>query len=76
MILEITGLTKNFGGLTAVSGIDINVNEGRCWVLSVRTEQVKYLLQLITGVIHPTKGKWYLKERISPVKDTRDRGME
>jgi branched-chain amino acid transport system ATP-binding protein len=58
IILEITGLTKNFGGITAVSNIDMKVNDGEVLGLIGPNGAGKTtFFNLITGVIRPTKGK-------------------
>ena len=58
IILEITGLTKNFGGLTAVSNIDMKVNDGEVLGLIGPNGAGKTtFFNLVTGVIRPTKGK-------------------
>ncbi len=58
IILEITGLTKNFGGLTAVSNIDVKVHDGEILGLIGPNGAGKTtFFNLITGVIRPTKGK-------------------
>ena len=62
MILEINGLTKNFGGLTAVSGIDIKVNDGEVLgLIGPNGAGKSTFFNLITGVIPPTKGKIIFK---------------
>jgi branched-chain amino acid transport system ATP-binding protein len=62
VILEITGLTKQFGGLTAVSGIDMRVNEGEVLGLIGPNGAGKTtFFNLVTGVIQPTKGKVVFK---------------
>jgi branched-chain amino acid transport system ATP-binding protein len=57
MILEISGLTKNFGGLTAVSAMNITVNDGEVLgLIGPNGAGKSTLFNLITGVIQPTKG--------------------
>jgi branched-chain amino acid transport system ATP-binding protein len=57
-ILEITGLTKSFGGLTAVSNIDIKVEDGDILgFIGPNGAGKTTFFNLITGVIRPTKGK-------------------
>lgn len=57
-ILEITGLTKSFGGLTAVSNIDIKVEDGEILgFIGPNGAGKTTFFNLITGVIRPTKGK-------------------
>ena len=61
-IIEITGLTKYFGGLAAVSGIDITVNEGEVLgLIGPNGAGKSTLFNLITGVIQPTSGKVVFK---------------
>ena len=58
IILEIIGLTKNFGGLTAVSNIAMKVNDGEVLGLIGPNGAGKTtFFNLVTGVIRPTKGK-------------------
>ena len=58
IILEVTGLTKNFGGLAAVSNIDMKVNGGEVLGLIGPNGAGKTtFFNLITGVIRPTKGQ-------------------
>jgi branched-chain amino acid transport system ATP-binding protein len=62
MILEISGLTKNFGGLAAVSGIDIKVNDGEVLgLIGPNGAGKSTLFNLITGVIPPTRGRVIFK---------------
>ena len=61
-ILEITGLTKSFGGLTAVSNIDIKVEDGDILgFIGPNGAGKTTFFNLITGVIRPTKGKVVFK---------------
>lgn len=58
MLLEISELTKYFGGLAAVSQFDMNVNKGEILGLIGPNGAGKTtVFNLITGVIKPTKGK-------------------
>jgi branched-chain amino acid transport system ATP-binding protein len=62
IILEIIGLTKNFGGLTAVSNVDIKVNDKEVLGLIGPNGAGKTtVFNLLTGVIRPTKGKVVFK---------------
>jgi branched-chain amino acid transport system ATP-binding protein len=62
MILEITGLTKYYGGLAAVSGIDVSVNDGEVLgFIGPNGAGKSTFFNLITGVTHPTKGKVVFK---------------
>ena len=58
MFLEISGLTKNFGGLTAVNQFDMYVNKGEIvGLIGPNGAGKTTLFNLITGVLRPTKGK-------------------
>jgi branched-chain amino acid transport system ATP-binding protein len=57
-VLKISGLTKNFGGLAAVSGLDISVNRGDIMGLIGPNGAGKTtVFNLITGFIRPTEGQ-------------------
>ena len=56
-MLEIRGLTKFFGGLEAVSNVDMTVQAGRIMGLIGPNGAGKTtLFNLLTGVIRPTRG--------------------
>jgi branched-chain amino acid transport system ATP-binding protein len=56
-ILEITSLTKRFGGVTAVSNIDISVQQGQIASLIGPNGAGKTtLFNCVTGLEHPTEG--------------------
>jgi branched-chain amino acid transport system ATP-binding protein len=58
MFLEISGLTKKFGGLTAVNQFDMYVNKGEILGLIGPNGAGKTtVFNLITGVFPPTRGK-------------------
>lgn len=58
MLLEISGLTKYFGGLAAVSQLDMYVKEGEILGLIGPNGAGKTtVFNLITGVFPPTRGK-------------------
>jgi branched-chain amino acid transport system ATP-binding protein len=58
MILEVSGLTKNFGGLAAIRGFDITAKEGEIvGLIGPNGAGKSTLFNLITGVIRPTSGK-------------------
>ena len=58
MLLEISGLTKYFGGLAAVSQLDVYVNEGEIvGLIGPNGAGKTTVFNLITGVFPPTKGK-------------------
>jgi len=56
-ILEIRGLTRRFGGLTAVDGLDIDVNDGEIVSLVGPNGAGKTtVFNLVSGVLRPTAG--------------------
>ena len=59
-ILSTNGLTKKFGGLTAVDSVDFTVDEGeiRC-LIGPNGAGKSTLLELITGQLTPTDGDIY-----------------
>lgn len=58
MLLEISGLTKYFGGLAAVSQFDMHVNEGEiAGLIGPNGAGKTTLFNLVTGVLRPTRGK-------------------
>ena len=58
MLLEVSGLTKRFGGLTAVSEFGINVDQGQIvGLIGPNGAGKTTIFNLITGVIRPTAGK-------------------
>jgi branched-chain amino acid transport system ATP-binding protein len=58
MFLQISGLTKNFGGLTAVNHFDMYVNKGKIvGLIGPNGAGKTTLFNLITGVLRPTRGK-------------------
>jgi branched-chain amino acid transport system ATP-binding protein len=57
-MLEIRGLTKHFGGLAAIDGLDMNVNQGEIvGIIGPNGAGKTTLFNLITGFLHPTKGR-------------------
>lgn len=58
MLLETVKLTKYFGGLAAVSDVDINVEEGEMvGIIGPNGAGKTTLFNLITGFLRPTKGR-------------------
>jgi branched-chain amino acid transport system ATP-binding protein len=58
MFLKINGLTKQFGGLTAVNLFDISVDKGEIvGLIGPNGAGKTTIFNLITGVVRPTKGK-------------------
>ena len=57
-ILDIKGLKKQFGGLTALSGIDVSIEEGEILgIVGPNGSGKTTLFNVITGVHKPTEGK-------------------
>lgn len=57
MLLEINGLTKHFGGLMAVMGLDIDVAEGEMvGLIGPNGAGKTTIFNLITGLLRPTSG--------------------
>jgi branched-chain amino acid transport system ATP-binding protein len=62
MFLEVSGLTKQFGGLLAVNQFDMIVNEGEIvGLIGPNGAGKTTLFNLITGVFRPTSGKVIFK---------------
>jgi branched-chain amino acid transport system ATP-binding protein len=56
--LEVIGVTKFFGGLTAINDIDIHVDHGEIvGLIGPNGAGKTTLFNLITGFLRPTKGK-------------------
>jgi branched-chain amino acid transport system ATP-binding protein len=56
-MLEIRDLTKQFGGLSAISNLNITVNKGEyLGLIGPNGAGKTTLFNLITGFLHPTKG--------------------
>jgi len=56
-ILEIKGLRKQFGGVTALSSVDLTVNEGEILgVVGPNGSGKTTLFNVVTGVHKPTQG--------------------
>jgi len=68
-ILEIQGITKKFGGLTAVNHVDLTLNPGelRC-IIGPNGCGKTTLFNLITGYYTPTSGKVYFSGEDITVK--------
>ena len=57
-MLEIRGLTKRFGGLVAVAGLDLTVNQGELvGLIGPNGAGKTTVFNLITGFLRPTSGK-------------------
>ena len=58
IILETKGLTKNFEGLTAVDGVDFQLNEGeRVGIIGPNGAGKTTFFNLLTGLFFPSSGK-------------------
>jgi len=56
-LLEVRGLTRNFGGLTAVSALDFDVNEGEILgIIGPNGAGKSTVFNMIGGSIPPTRG--------------------
>jgi branched-chain amino acid transport system ATP-binding protein len=57
-LLQLTGVTKKFGGLAAVDGVDIEVRRGQIYsVIGPNGAGKTTVFNLITGIYKPTSGK-------------------
>jgi len=66
-ILDIKGLKKQFGGLTALSGIDVSIEEGEILgIVGPNGSGKTTLFNVITGVHKPTEGKVSWRGRDMP----------
>lgn len=64
MLLYIEGLTKRFGGLTAVNNVSFEVHKGELLgIIGPNGSGKTTLFNLISGVFPPDKGKVYFKRR-------------
>ena len=69
-LLEIENLTKHFGGLTAVNGLSISIEEGEIrGIIGPNGSGKTTLMNLISGIYKATSGKIYLNgSRIDHLK--------
>jgi branched-chain amino acid transport system ATP-binding protein len=64
MMLEVKSLTKHFGGLAAVNGIDLKIEKGQILGLIGPNGAGKTtVFNLITGFITPTRGKVFFENK-------------
>lgn len=64
MLLEAKGLTKYFGGLAAVSEVDISVEQGEMvGIIGPNGAGKTTLFNLITGFLKPSKGRIRFRDR-------------
>src|SRR4029453_9432474 len=56
-LLEVNGLTKKFGGLTAVNDVSINIEQGSLYaIIGPNGAGKTTLFNLLTGIYKPTSG--------------------
>src|SRR5512135_2630481 len=67
MILQLEGITKKFGGLTALNSVSLNVEAGEIvGLIGPNGAGKSTLLNVIAGVYRPTAGTvWFKGEKIS-----------
>src|SRR5919106_3603410 len=64
VVLQTTGLTRRFGGLRAVDGVDLRIREGRIHcIIGPNGAGKSTLFNLISGVLPPTAGRVAFEER-------------
>ncbi len=57
-MIEIAGLTKRFGSLTAVDGLDLNVKQGEFFAfLGPNAAGKTTTIKMLTGLLRPTAGR-------------------
>ena len=66
-ILETKGLTKSFGGLTAVDDVDFHAEEGQlCTIIGPNGAGKTTFFNMIAGTLPPTRGEiWFKGENIT-----------
>jgi branched-chain amino acid transport system ATP-binding protein len=63
-VLELTGITKRFGGLTVMEGLDLHVDEGEIVsVIGPNGAGKSTLFNLVTGVYQPDEGEMLIEGR-------------
>jgi branched-chain amino acid transport system ATP-binding protein len=63
-VLELTGITKRFGGLTVMEGLDLHVDEGEIVsVIGPNGAGKTTLFNLVTGVYQPDEGEMLFEGR-------------
>jgi branched-chain amino acid transport system ATP-binding protein len=64
VILQLSGLTRTFGGLTAVDNVDLEVRRGQIFsIIGPNGAGKTTVFNLITGIYRPTSGKMALAGR-------------
>ena len=67
-VIELKGVTMQFGGVTALNDVNLNVNEGEILALIGPNGAGKTtVFNVITGVYKPTKGDIVFNEELSVV---------
>lgn len=73
MALECRGLTKRFGGVTALSDVSIRFpDRGIVAIIGANGAGKTTLIDTLTGIVRPDKGQWILDERDITGLDTED----
>ncbi|MFI5273296.1 MAG: ABC transporter ATP-binding protein [Ktedonobacterales bacterium] len=63
-LLQLRGVSKSFGGLTAVDGIDLDVQKGQIFsIIGPNGAGKTTVFNLITGIYKPTAGQMLLEGR-------------
>jgi branched-chain amino acid transport system ATP-binding protein len=63
-LLEITNLSKHFGGLAAVANLHLNVKEGEIFgIIGPNGAGKSTILNMIDGYLRPTSGKVFFREQ-------------
>jgi simple sugar transport system ATP-binding protein len=79
-ILELNGITKNFGGIHALAGVDINLERGQVLGLMGDNGAGKStLIKVIAGSFPPTSGTIHLEGKtvtFGRPREARDAGIE
>ena len=79
-ILQLNGITKNFGGIHALAGVDINLERGQVLGLMGDNGAGKStLIKIIAGSFPPTSGTISLDDKIVTFdrpREARDAGIE
>lgn len=66
VLLRVEGLTKTFGGLTAVDGVAFDVQRGQIYsIIGPNGAGKTTVFNLITGIYKPSAGKILLEGRPS-----------